>query len=80
MDIFCEYVNDFIENNLYEMAEYYELETLWIVKKENSIKILFHFFSWCTNKRYITYRINLAHSQQNSFPRREVSEKAPIKV
>ncbi len=33
MDIFCEYVNDFIENHLYEMAEYYELENHWIIQK-----------------------------------------------
>lgn len=60
MDVFCEYVNDFVENHLREMAEYYELETMWIIRKENSVRIFFSFFSWCMHKRYVSYRINLA--------------------
>ena len=77
MDIFCEYINDFIENHLHDMAEYYELENLWVVRKENSIRIFFNFFNWCMHKRYVSYRINMA---QEDKERAEVKEQATIKV
>lgn len=64
MDIFCEYINDFIENHLRDMAEYYELENLWVVRKENSIRIFYNFFNWCMHKRYVSYRINMAQEEK----------------
>jgi hypothetical protein len=30
------------------------------MRKENSIRVFFNFFTWCTHKRYVTYKINLA--------------------
>ena len=30
------------------------------MQKENSIRVFFNFFSWCTHRRYVTYKINLA--------------------
>ena len=50
------------------MAEYYSFESHWIVSKENSVKIFYQFFSWATNKRYITYRINLSQRESNDNP------------
>jgi predicted 3-demethylubiquinone-9 3-methyltransferase (glyoxalase superfamily) len=43
-----------------EMAENYELDRLWVFQKHNSIAIFYQFFGWCTNKHYITYRINFS--------------------
>lgn len=59
LDLFCEYLNDFVEEHVAEMAEYYDFDLHWVVRKDNCIRIFYAFFSWCTNKRYITYRINL---------------------
>lgn len=68
MDLFCEYINEFIEENVREMAEYYDFEGHWVVRKQNCISIFYHFFSWCTNKRYITYRINLNNACPEARP------------
>jgi uncharacterized protein YegL len=35
MDIFCEYINDFMQNHLQAMAEYYEVENMVIDIKKN---------------------------------------------
>lgn len=47
MDIFCEYINDFIENHIRDMAEYYGLENIWIMQENNSVRVLYEFFDWC---------------------------------
>jgi hypothetical protein len=66
MDLFCEYINDFIEEHVREMAEYYDFDGHWIVKKEVCIRVFYTFFKWCTNKRYITYKINLTAPAQQA--------------
>ena len=78
MDLFCEYINDFVEEHMKEMAEYYSFENHWVVSKENSVKIFFHFFSWATSKRYITYRINMSQGEKLENPEEDSEERDEI--
>jgi hypothetical protein len=39
------------------------LENLWVVRKQNSIRIFFGFFHWCMHKRYVSYRVNMAEGE-----------------
>lgn len=64
MDIFCEYINDFIENHIRDMAEYYGLENIWIMQENNSVRVLYEFFDWCQAMRYITYNVSLAKGRK----------------
>lgn len=61
------------------MAEYYELENLWVVRKENSVRIFFHFFNWCMHKRYVSYRINMAQEEKAKAEGKE-TEQEGVKV
>ena len=65
MDILCEYINEFMESNMSQMAEYYELENLWLLRADKATHLFHLFFQWSMRMKYVTYHIALkkdAHS------------------
>lgn len=63
MDIFCEYINDFIQNHLQAMAEYYEVENMVILREDIAISVFNILFQWMMLKKYTIYTIKINGSQ-----------------
>jgi len=59
MDIFCEYINDFMQNHLQAMAEYYEVDNMMIVRQDIALSIFNLLFQWMMVKKYTNYIIQL---------------------
>lgn len=57
VDILCEYINDFIQNHLQALAEYYELENMEIMREHIVIGVFSNLFKWMMIKQYTKYVI-----------------------
>jgi hypothetical protein len=66
MDIFCEYINDFMQNHLQAMAEYYEVENMVIVREDIAISVFNALFQWMMLKKFTNYSIKINGDQSKS--------------
>lgn len=66
MDIFCEYINDFMQNHLQAMAEYYEVENMVIVREDIAISVFNTLFQWMMLKKFTNYSIKINGDQSKS--------------
>ena len=67
MDIFCEYINDFMQNHLQALAEYYEVDNMVIVREDIAISIFDKLFQWMMLKRYTVYDIKMNGQKSKSI-------------
>ena len=83
VEFLIEYINPFIQNQLQNAVSDFRIGHLWIMKRENTIKVLFCFYHWLVMKKYTEFRLSLAtnHPDDDDFDfwiwTEEITEKSP---